>query len=320
MSISFIVPVYNTKVSLLKRCVLSIEKLEVNDYEIIIVNDGSDDDKTRRYKDFLASRQNIIYIEHKNSGVSHSRNCGIREATKKYIAFVDSDDTVICGFFDNRNIELGEDIVLLTYYNRSTNKKCNYSFTPGLISRRTLLEEAVSTCNYCNPFAKLFKREYLINHNILFNESFVQGEDALFNLCCLEFNPTIRYYETLFYEYDYNDLSTENRWKNQFEKCLDNKYYIYARKQELIRNLCKPNERKELLIKNDNEFVKSVFHSYRFLIAISDSEKIKKYIDRFKRANLDKKVLGLKEKLYYESLLHDGIFTRKMISLMQKIK
>ena len=320
MSISFIIPVFNTKSNLLKKCVSSIEKMRITDYEIIIINDGSNESNTREYESFLGNKKNVIYIKNANKGVSYSRNCGIKKASKEYITFVDSDDTVVCECLNNRDVKLTEDIVLLTYYNKTTRRSNNYSFAPGLVTRNTLLKEAVSTCNYCGSVAKLFKREYLISHNIMFDESFIQGEDALFNLYCLEFNPIIRYYNILFYEYNYSGSSTENRWEKNFEKCLANKYYIYSKKRELIRSFCMPNERKDYYIENDKEFVRSVFHTYKFLIAINDDKKLKRYVDKFKNTNLDKKNLGLKERLYYDLLVSDSIFTRRIVGLIRKIR
>ena len=123
MSISFIIPVFNTKSNLLKKCVSSIEKMRITDYEIIIINDGSNESNTREYESFLGNKKNVIYIKNANKGVSYSRNCGIKKASKEYITFVDSDDTVVCECLNNRDVKLTEDIVLLTYYNKTTRRR-----------------------------------------------------------------------------------------------------------------------------------------------------------------------------------------------------
>lgn len=93
MNFSFIVPVYNGE-KYVAKCIKSILAIERDDYEIIIVNDGSTDGTQEIINDFCLNHPNIksVYIE--NSGLSVARNTGIDVAGGENIIFVDSDDWV----------------------------------------------------------------------------------------------------------------------------------------------------------------------------------------------------------------------------------
>ena len=88
---SFIIPAYNAE-RVIKRCVESIQKIQVRNLEIIVVNDGSVDN-TKEYVQLLIkndARIRLINID--NGGVSNARNIGVRNAVGKYILFCDADD------------------------------------------------------------------------------------------------------------------------------------------------------------------------------------------------------------------------------------
>lgn len=87
MKISVIIPSYN-RYELLKRALASVFAQTYSPYEVIVVDDGSDDATSHIQNDF----PNIKYIYQKNSGVSMARNCGIKSARGEWIAFLDSDD------------------------------------------------------------------------------------------------------------------------------------------------------------------------------------------------------------------------------------
>lgn len=92
--VSIIVPFYNTQIAYYQKCLNSICYQTYKNLEIIIVDDGSQDEFAKIIDDL--SKQDIrIKVFHKsNGGVSSARNLGIKEATGDYITFVDSDDWV----------------------------------------------------------------------------------------------------------------------------------------------------------------------------------------------------------------------------------
>ena len=93
MKLSIIVPVYNVS-KYLSKCLDSLicQDIDNEDYEIIVVNDGSTDDSGEIARMFAGKYSNIILINQENQGLSGARNAGIKAAKGKYIQFVDSDD------------------------------------------------------------------------------------------------------------------------------------------------------------------------------------------------------------------------------------
>ena len=91
--VSVIVPVYNGE-KYLRECIDSICNQSYTDLEIIIINDGSNDNTSKIAKQIESKDNRVIYVEHENKGVSYSRNKGLDLATGEYIVFVDCDDTI----------------------------------------------------------------------------------------------------------------------------------------------------------------------------------------------------------------------------------
>lgn len=93
MILSIVVPVYNVE-DYLSKCLDSIlnQDIDKDDYEIIVVNDGSTDGSGEIAEEYAERYSNITLINQENQGLSGARNSGIKVARGKYIQFVDSDD------------------------------------------------------------------------------------------------------------------------------------------------------------------------------------------------------------------------------------
>jgi glycosyltransferase involved in cell wall biosynthesis len=87
--VTVIIPTYNRSKRVC-RAVSSVIDQTYKDFEIIVIDDASTDDTIEKLKDF-GDRIKII-IHHENKGVSAARNSGIKKATGKFIALLDSDD------------------------------------------------------------------------------------------------------------------------------------------------------------------------------------------------------------------------------------
>lgn len=91
--ISVIVPVYNVE-KYLAECIESLLEQTYENYEIILVNDGSTDSSGIICDKYSQMNSRISVIHKRNGGLSSARNAGIEDAKGKYLAFVDSDDVV----------------------------------------------------------------------------------------------------------------------------------------------------------------------------------------------------------------------------------
>lgn len=91
---SIIIPVYNTPDSLLKRCIESVYRQKYPAYEVILIDDGSEQDCARTMDEIGAEHANVTVYHIANGGVSNARNIGVEKVQGNWLFFVDADDVV----------------------------------------------------------------------------------------------------------------------------------------------------------------------------------------------------------------------------------
>ena len=136
MFLSIIVPVFNVK-PYLERCVRSLldQDLEREDYEVILVDDGSTDG-SGLICDGLAAREPGIQVIHKeNGGLSSARNAGIRVASGDYILFVDSDDYLVPCVLDGLRKQIDSQALDILRFNYQNVKENGEVFEPNKVSK-----------------------------------------------------------------------------------------------------------------------------------------------------------------------------------------
>lgn len=172
--ISVIVPVYN-KASRIEACLQSILSQDFQDYELLVVDDGSTDGSEAictRYAELNSDK--IYYFRKDNGGVSSARNTGMDIASGHYLCFVDADDYIRAGFL-SALIKEAEGYDITTESSMLDKewigkKIADYADTEG----RSMLGTAV--------WGKLYDRDFVIKSGVRFDESVRFGEDTLFNL------------------------------------------------------------------------------------------------------------------------------------------
>ena len=129
-SISIVVPIYNVK-DYLEECVESIKNQTYEDYELILVDDGSTDGCGEIVDRLADSDERIIAIHKANGGLSDARNAGIKIAKGEYITFIDSDDGIEVDYLE-KMVALadttGKDIV------QCGNHRDENKFSAGLLT------------------------------------------------------------------------------------------------------------------------------------------------------------------------------------------
>lgn len=98
-TVSVIIPVYNTA-EYLEACLISVQHQTFDDFEVIIVNDGSTDNSAEIIEDFIKRDERFTVVNQENAGLSEARNAGIQKATSPWLTFVDSDDMIAPTFLE----------------------------------------------------------------------------------------------------------------------------------------------------------------------------------------------------------------------------
>lgn len=96
MRLSIIVPIYNVE-QYIRSCVESIfrQSMEDNEFEVILVNDGTPDNSFGKVEDIISQHKNVSIVEQSNQGLSVARNTGLLYAKGEYVLFLDSDDLLV---------------------------------------------------------------------------------------------------------------------------------------------------------------------------------------------------------------------------------
>lgn len=98
--ISVILPVYNVE-KYVRKCLLSIVEQSYQNFEVLIVDDGSVDNFFKEIEDIVAENKNIKIYQKANGGLASARNFGLEKANGDYILFIDSDDWIEKDLFKN---------------------------------------------------------------------------------------------------------------------------------------------------------------------------------------------------------------------------
>lgn len=169
VKISIIVPVYNTE-KYLNKCIDSLINQTMNEIEIIIINDGSKDNSEQIIKEYKDKR--IKYFKNNNQGIGKTRNFGIKKTTGEFLMFIDSDDYIrkdCCEKLYKNAKENKSSIVVSDFYKDYNGKieeiKISNFKTSSLKDNKDLL--LIINTGPCN---KIFKRELIVNNNIIFDE------------------------------------------------------------------------------------------------------------------------------------------------------
>lgn len=213
MKLSFIIPAYNAELTI-GRCLDSILKeVYYIDYEIIIVNDGSTDNTEKITYEYQKKYSCIEYYCKKNEGVSSARNYGMRYAQGNYIMFLDSDDFLSKGWFENtaRDICVNDTFDFVIF---SKNVEKQYSEYES-IEMICGIHNNISMSSVCSKF---YKRNVIIDNKLKFDEEIINGEDLLFNLRYYLCSSTIKFIRLEIYNYYTNPYSATNTFNKKFIK------------------------------------------------------------------------------------------------------
>lgn len=231
--ISIIVPVYNSA-KYLSRTIASIQAQTCEDWELILVNDGSTDNSVQIIELYAVKDSRIKLINQKNSGPAHARNVGMENAQGRYISFVDSDDTIepcMMQCMYDAATKHRANIVMCNFATILNNKRTesHHGFTCNCIMTQSQLHQEV-LCRYfegnnagvSSLCTKFVDQVWLRSKGITIPENRVRAEDWLFNLYCLEAEPRFCAINDVLYNYWQNEGSImhsvrEGEWKQHFE-------------------------------------------------------------------------------------------------------
>ncbi len=175
--VSVLMPVYN-KAARLRFSIESVLGQTFEDFELIMINDGSTDNSHEIANEFKRGDSRIVYTEQHNQGVSVTRNNAIDMASGEYISFLDADDVLDSNFLSMMVEKAGNANVCYcghAFVTANGRKKARMNFAEGDMLEKFLL-------NTCNPHLNswLIRKSFLDEHGIRFTPGISWGEDMIF--------------------------------------------------------------------------------------------------------------------------------------------
>ena len=216
--VSIIMPVYNAE-KYLSEAIESVLKQTYTDFELLLINDMSEDNSKEICREYSKKDDRIVLLENnsENHGPGPTRNIGLNHAKGEYIYFMDADDWIDQRLLQcavNRIQETNADIVQFgVIYEQGNGKKSQQYYWKG---KDFLTKEEIKRNffifwkeNRNSLWIHLFRRE--IVKKIRF-ENIINGEDVSFIMDALCKAETVAYIAEVFYHYRYVKGSTSHRW------------------------------------------------------------------------------------------------------------
>lgn len=300
--VSIILPVYNAQ-NHLARCVGSICAQTYRNLEIIILNDGSKDQSLPVCEEFRAKDSRILLVDKENSGVSDTRNLGLKLASGKYVQFVDSDDYLDPDFTEHLVTAAEEneaDLVIAPYKmvipaGASKPEQVlgkiqdelgimsvarppevrEYGFLPaGVYDKDTFalrLMDKPASYFYSVLWNKLYRRDILTGNDIQFVSEMRWAEDLVFNLRYIQYAERFVSIAQAGYSYVQNPQSICHTQVNA-ATVVQNKLQVFRYYKDLYTRLGMYEEVRPQLYKFLVDIAESTYPSGPFKKAIDEAK------------------------------------------------
>lgn len=219
MLLSIIVPVYNCQ-NYLDRFFKSILDLIVQDFELILVDDGSTDESLKTLQSFSRSQKfECIVIHKENGGQSTARNLGLKQAKGDFVCFIDSDDSISKDYFSifekfNSSFQDYDMLIgnfeTVSQMNTPSNKVSHnntFKNISNIKDKRLFMTQFLKKHIKIHNSAICYKKDFLIDNNIFFPEDIRIGEDSIFIWKSLLSANQILYTKKIVYYYFNNPKS-----------------------------------------------------------------------------------------------------------------
>ena len=209
LSYSIIIPIYNASTYL----VFSLESLlsqPFQDFELILVDDGSTDESASICDEYAEKDERIRVLHEPHSGVAHSRQVGLEAAKGVYILYVDADDQVepdmIADMYQEA-VTQKADMVICDYRELTYDGEVYRKQEPTALSGEAVLEDILSGKLYGALWNKMMRKEWLMKTKASFPQELTMREDLIFLSQCLPYAQKIAYIAKAYYGYERRNTS-----------------------------------------------------------------------------------------------------------------
>lgn len=306
IKVSVIVPVYNCS-EYISTTLNSIINQNFDNYEIIVIDDGSSDNSLDIIYETL-SQTDIPHkiIHQRNSGVSVARNNGMEMARGQYFVFVDGDDYILTTHLSElyKNID---EFSLVQFVKKDQDKTSNpYFYHQEEMSTEEFIKKELMMEMPLKLWQVMYKADIIKNNDLKFTPSVVYGEDTEFALKTLSFGDKITISNEITYFYIQHESSTINTSsfkRFEFIQILENlaEFFNKQGKNDLV-SLIITSRIPKAIFGNMNYFFYNNYDFNEIMLKMEELDLFKK-LSKFKgdkKFNLKIKLFLFNPKLYYK--------------------
>lgn len=209
--VSIIIPVYNSE-TYLEECLKGVLSLDCQDYEVLLIDDGSTDSSPEILRTFAETSGKVRIITQENQGASAARNRGIAEARGEYVCFVDSDDIVYENMLKDMLAFIGDAQVCIgkkTRWNQIKDFRRTDSW-PAFRGTVTELHRVLRRYKRSMRGAtgRLYRTDVIRDNNIRFLPELHYGEDMRFNYDYFRYISRVAFCDKVVYLYRIHNLNS----------------------------------------------------------------------------------------------------------------
>lgn len=235
IEVSIIVPVYNTE-QYLNACIKSVLKQSYNNFELILINDGSIDNSEKICHNFCEEDERIRLVSQSNKGVSVARNVGIELSKGKYVMFLDSDDEllddallILINLIKEYNADLASGRRVYVGNKSENNKSIEIELFEN---KDALIQHLKYDRRFTGCHGKLFSREIIGQTRFYDGKKINEDMFFLFEVCIKE--PKVVCSNENVYNYYVRDNSASTSFFS--DKYLDMLYFCDLKMKYIMRN------------------------------------------------------------------------------------
>lgn len=298
---SVIIPIYNAE-SIIERCLDSIACQSCQDYEIVVVNDGSKDNSEEIVRQFIQSHENIRInlINQKNAGAGAARNTGIGISEGEFVVFLDADDYVDRDYLERINEKIEEENADVIFIDIVREKEDGTLIRHESMSRfSTLSKERLIRWQLTGkvPWGGVRKvvRASIIKDNHLEYAPIKVGEESIFSFRELEMAKKIAFQSKAIYHYVETETSLTSH--DEVDNSLRVFDYIYTYLKDSGRLKDYADTIRAMAVTTMAIAMNVAYKNQGFKVALSTSKKLLSEYKPFYDGKVDKDALEWRVKM-----------------------
>lgn len=280
MKFSIITAAFNES-ERIEKCIQSVLNQTFDDFEILVVDDGSEDDTAKKVESFtkIDKRVNLIRME-KNVGLTAAKNVALADVKGEYLVFVDADDWILPEMLSDLKKQLDSfnnvDMFRLKgrkVYSRDEEPEPGHKFETHLYTPVNLIREKKMS-GYMHNL--VVKNDLVQKHKIRFTPGAYLLEDQEFTMTCMVYSTNVLYFTKRNYMYYQHPGSlSKNEKTEQLPDILNCAMNVYQHAQKHLSDNDLNYFRKYSLWKCD-QFLKRVLKDKNF-----ENDKVQDHMDKF---------------------------------------